>query len=134
MSNEPSSKEEPEDGRLDKWLWTVRVFKLRTLAAKACKAGRVEVNGRVAKAAQTLRAGSVVEVRQGGLTRRLVVLGLPRGRQGAAKVAEFMRDETPPEMVARAAENRVHQAQAGGAGKPAGKRDRRVLRALREKG
>ncbi|AKC83538.1 hypothetical protein IMCC26134_13525 [Verrucomicrobia bacterium IMCC26134] len=119
-----------EDARLDKWLWTVRVFKTRPMAAEACRSGRVQVNGREAKAAHSLRAGQIVEVRVGAVTRKLVMLAVPRGRQAAARLSDFMRDETPPEVYARAAEISREQAQAGAAGKPVGKRDRRARREL----
>jgi ribosome-associated heat shock protein Hsp15 len=119
-----------EDARLDKWLWTVRVFKTRPMAAEACRAGRVQVNGREAKASHSLRAEQVVEVRMGAVTRKLVMLAVPRGRQGAARLGDFMRDETPPEVYARAAEISREKAQAGAAGKPEGKRDRRARKEL----
>lgn len=102
----PSDTDEKEPVRADKWLWMVRVFKTRELAAEACRAGRVQVDGREVKPAHTLRAGHVVEVRQGALTRRLVVLAAPRARQGAARLGDFLRDETPAEDYAQAAEVR----------------------------
>lgn len=125
-----ASCQETDGARLDKWLWTMRVFKTREAAAEACRSGRVEVNGREAKAAHGLRAGQVVEVRQGALRRRLVVIAFPKGRQGAAAVGEFMRDETPPEVYAQAEEIRREQHLAGGAGKSEDKRERRERRAL----
>ncbi len=118
-----------DDARLDKWLWLVRAYKTRALAAEACRLGRVQVDGREAKPAATVRIGQVVEARQGIVTRRLVVLGIPRGRQGAAKAAEFARDETPPEMLAAAREQRVQNILAGGGTKPT-KRDLRARRKL----
>ena len=119
----------PDDARLDKWLWTVRAFKTRALAAEACRLGRVTVDGREAKPAATVRIGQVIEARQGLLPCRWAVLGVPRGRQGAAKVAEFARDETPPEALAVMREQRVQHILAGGAGRPS-KRDRRAREAL----
>lgn len=121
---------EPKGLRLDKWLWMVRVFKTRDLAADACKSGHVTVNGRDAKPAQALTPGQVVEVRQGIVSRRLVMLLCPPGRQAAARLGEFVRDETPPEVYARAAEIRVQQRLAGAIGKSADKRERRVRRAF----
>ncbi len=118
-----------EDARLDKWLWTVRAYKTRALAAEACRLGRVVVDGREAKPAASVRPGQVVEARQGIILRRLVVLGLPRGRQGAAKTGDFVRDETPPEALEAARQQRVQHILAGGAARPT-KRDRRVRDAL----
>lgn len=119
----------PEDARLDKWLWMVRAYKTRADAAEACRLGRVEVEGRVAKPAQSVRAGQVVTARQGLVTRRWIVLGVPRGRQGAAKVVGFAREETPPEELAAAREQRAQHVLAGGGERPT-KRDRRAREAL----
>jgi len=119
-----------EDARLDKWLWMVRVFKTRALAAEACRAVRVKVNGGDAKASHSVRSGQIIEVRTGPLTRKLVALGVPPGRQGAAKLEMFIRDETAPEVYAQAAEQRAQQRLAGAAGKPASKRERRERREL----
>jgi ribosome-associated heat shock protein Hsp15 len=118
-----------DDARLDKWLWLVRAYKTRADAAEACRLGRVLLAGREAKPAATVRIGQVVEACQGIVNRRLVVLGIPRGRQAAAKVAEFMRDETPPEMIAEAREQRLQNILAGGGNKPS-KRDLRQRRKL----
>ncbi|MCU0792615.1 MAG: S4 domain-containing protein [Opitutaceae bacterium] len=117
------------DARLDKWLWTVRVFKTRAEAAEACRLGRVTADGRPAKAAHTVRPGQRIEVRQGLVTRQLVVQGAPRGRQAAAKIGEFVRDETPAEELAAAREQRVQNILAGGGERPT-KRDRRAREAL----
>lgn len=128
----PQNRAAPEgadDARLDKWLWMVRAYKTRALAAEACRQGRVTVDGREAKPAAPVRPGLVVEARQGIITRRLVVLGVPRGRQGPAKAREFARDETPPEALEAAREQRVQHILAGGGGRPT-KRDRREREAL----
>lgn len=117
------------DARLDKWLWAVRVFKTRALAAEACRLGRVSVEGREAKASLGLRPGQRVEAQQGLIVRRLLVLGLPRGRQSPAKAKEFVRDETPAELVEEAREQRVQHLLAGGGGRP-DKRQRRAREAL----
>jgi ribosome-associated heat shock protein Hsp15 len=128
----PAAPADADDARLDKWLWMVRAHKTRALAAEACRLGRVTVDGREAKPAHTIRAGQLVEVRDGLVRRKLAVLGVPRGRQGAARVSEFMRDETPPEMLAAAREQRVQHVLAGGGGRPT-KKDRRARDALRER-
>lgn len=118
-----------EDARLDKWLWCVRAYKTRALAAEACRLGRVTVDGRAAKPASTVRPGWVIEAREGVVTRRLTVLAVPRGRQGAARAKEFVRDETPPEALEVAREQRVQHILAGGGARPT-KRDRRARERL----
>ncbi len=123
----------PGDARLDKWLWAVRAYKTRALAAEACRLGRVTVDGREAKASAGLRPGQVIEARQGLVLRRLVVLGVPRGRQGAAKAKEFARDETPAEALEVAREQRVQHLLAGGGARP-DKHQRKAREAFRERG
>jgi ribosome-associated heat shock protein Hsp15 len=120
-----------DDARLDKWLWTVRAFKTRPLAAEACRSAKVRVDGREAKASHTVRAGQRVEVRQGAITRQLFVLGVPEGRQAASRLGDFIRDETPPEVYVMAAEIAREQRFAGGVGRPSDKHERRARREFR---
>ena len=130
----PQNRESASEGaeaRVDKWLWAVRAYKTRALAAEACRLGRVMIDGREAKASASVRPGQVVEARQGLVPRRFVVLALPRGRQGAAKVAEFARDETAPEDFEAARQQRVQHLLAGGGARPT-KRQRRARDAIWE--
>jgi ribosome-associated heat shock protein Hsp15 len=114
--------------RLDKWLWCVRIFKTRGLATDACREGSIEVNGLPAKPARDVHAGEIVSVRQGLMTRTLVVRAMPAARVGAKKVAEFCEDRTPPEEFEKIRAQRVQQvlARDKGSGRPT-KRDRREL-------
>lgn len=117
--------------RLDRWLWAVRLFKTRSQAAAACRAGSVAVGGGAAKPARELRPGEQVTLRQGLVLRTLVVRGSPPGRVGARLVAQYCEDRTPPEEFAKARADRVGQvlARERGSGRPT-KRDRRALDAL----
>lgn len=79
--------------RLDKWLWFARFARTRSLAAKLCSAGAVTVAGATAsKPGQTVRVGDVVTVRQGRMSRRVVVLAFGERRGGAAE-ARLLYDE-----------------------------------------
>lgn len=117
-----------ETERVDKWLWTVRLFRTRSLATDACRAGSVAVNGQPAKASREVRAGEMVVVRQGLIHRTLAVLGVPRTRVSAKIVAGYCDDRTPPEEFEKVRRQPVQQflARAKGAGRPT-KRDRRLL-------
>lgn len=119
--------------RLDKWLWAVRVFRTRSLAGDACRAGSVAVNELPAKPARDVRAGEVVTVRVGLMVRTLRVVGVPRSRVGAKLVPEFCAELTPPGEWAKAREQGVQQflAREKGSGRPT-KRDRRLLDRLFE--
>ena len=114
--------------RVDAWLWAVRVYKTRSLATSACRAGHVRVNGERAKAAQQVRPGDEVRVRIAGFDRQLVVRKTITKRVGAALVAESVEDRTPPppprELTA------FVPIRDRGAGRPT-KRERRDIDRLR---
>jgi ribosome-associated heat shock protein Hsp15 len=115
-------------GRLDKWLWAVRIFKSRSLASDACRAGSVTVNELPAKPARDVRPGETITVQQGLVLRTLKVLDVPRSRVGAKLVANFCTDLTPQEEFDKRRENPVQHilAREKGSGRPT-KRDRRLL-------
>lgn len=83
--------------RVDKWLWAVRIFKTRTIAADACKKGRVMVGGVSVKPSRTVRVDDVVQVRKSPVTFSFRVLALADKRMGAKLVPNFMENVTPPE-------------------------------------
>jgi ribosome-associated heat shock protein Hsp15 len=116
--------------RLDKWLWAARFFKTRALAAQEIGRGRVSVNGQVAKASRELKAGDLLQLRQGPVQRTLHVRGLSHLR-GPAPVAQGLYEETPESLAARAAAAEAHRQGTEPAtsiehGRPS-KRDRRQL-------
>jgi ribosome-associated heat shock protein Hsp15 len=116
--------------RLDKWLWAARFYKTRALAAEDIAKGRLTVNEQVAKAGRELREGDVVELRQGGATRVVVVRALSRLR-GPAPTAQALYEETAESVerrLARVAERKLspEPAAAIDQGRPT-KRDRRKL-------
>lgn len=117
--------------RVDRWLWSVRLFKTRSLATDACRAGSVEVGDQVVKPAREVRPGDIVTVRQGLIVRTLHVIGLPAARIGAVRLPEFCEDRTAPEEFEKARLHRVQQlmAREAGSGRPT-KRDRRALEDL----
>lgn len=114
--------------RLDKWLWSVRVFKSRSLAADACRAGTVEINDQRVKPARSVRPGEHVVVRQGLIKRTFEVLGVPRSRVGPKLVANYYADLTLPTEFEKARAQPLQQllARDKGSGRPT-KRDRRLL-------
>lgn len=112
--------------RVDAWLWAVRVFKTRSLATAACKAGHVRVNGERAKPAQPLRVGDEVRVRT-DRERVLEVVRLPAKRVGAPAAAESFADHSPPPPPREA--RLVVGVRDRGAGRPT-KRDRREIERL----
>lgn len=88
--------DDPEYVRLDKWLWSVRVFKTRADATEACRGSAIKVNEQSAKPATKIRIGDTLKIRKRGITLTLKVKGLIEKRVGAQKVQEFCTDETSP--------------------------------------
>lgn len=114
-------------GRLDKWLWSVRLFKTRSLATDACRAGSVVINGQPAKPARDVRAGETVVVQQGLVTRTVMVVAIPKSRVGPKVVPTYCEDRTPAEEFEKAKAAPIQQllARERGTGRPT-KRDRRA--------
>jgi len=117
--------------RIDKWLWSVRLFKTRTLAASVCRAGKIKLNGEPVKPSRSIKAGDVISFRSGPIIRTLLVESFPPSRVSAKLVPEFCTDLTPPEeyeklKLAEAAERPFFHS---GKGRPT-KRDRRKLDGL----
>ncbi|MEW6157979.1 MAG: RNA-binding S4 domain-containing protein, partial [Verrucomicrobiota bacterium] len=81
--------------RVDKWLWSVRLYKSRTLASAACLAGAVHINGAAVKPSRTVHVGDVISARIGEITRTVKVVALLESRVGAKLVPQFMQDLTP---------------------------------------
>ena len=126
-----------ETMRLDKWLWCARFYKTRSLATEEIAKGRVTVNGQAAKPARDLRCGDTVALRQGPVTRTVLVRALS-GARGPAPVAQLLYEETPESIAARerAAEQRRLAPEPAAAlqeGRPT-KRDRRSIDRARDWG
>lgn len=84
--------------RIDKWLWAVRLYKTRSIAAEACKKGHVSMNGVNLKPARTIKVGDVVQVRKSPITLSLKVIQAIENRVSAKLVPEMLQDVTPPEQ------------------------------------
>jgi ribosome-associated heat shock protein Hsp15 len=110
--------------RIDRWLWAVRLVKTRSLAAQACQAGHVQINGRRAKPASSIRVGDMVRARLGGRERVVEVAQLPGSRVGAESAAACLIDHSPPPPPRHPLEGLGPRDR--GAGRPT-KRDRRQL-------
>lgn len=125
-----ASDPEHDKLRLDKWLWAARFFKTRGLAADEIGKGRVQVNGRPAKASREVRPGDRIALRQGTVPRTVLVRGVSALR-GPAAVAQALYEETPESLALRAelAAQRRQGVEPGlslDQGRPT-KRDRRQL-------
>lgn len=83
------------EARIDKWLWAVRIFKTRSIAADAVKKGRVMVNNVLVKPSRLIKPGDIVKVRKAPVTYSFRVLQLVQNRLGAKLVPEYAENITP---------------------------------------
>lgn len=86
------------EARIDKWLWASRIYKTRTLAADACKNGRVTINGAQAKPSRTVKPGDEVSVKKSPVTYTFRVKQPIEKRVGAKLVPDILENITPPEQ------------------------------------
>lgn len=116
------------EARLDKWLWAARIYKTRTLAADACKNGRVSINGAQAKPSRTVKPGDTVAVKKAPLTYSFRVLQAIEKRVGAKLLPDVLEDVTPKEQYDLLEMSRISGFvnRARGTGRPT-KKDRRAL-------
>lgn len=131
-STVPSPAELPTQTavRIDKWLWAVRLYKTRSMAAEACRCGQVRIDEQPVKASRDVRPGDLITARTGPITKTVRVRAVLEDRVGAAKVPEFLEDLTPPEELQRLKDASLHPAwRPPGAGRPT-KRERRLLDAF----
>lgn len=85
--------------RIDKYLFAMRIYKTRTIAADACKKGRIKMDGREMKPSKTFRIGDTFTVRKGPITYTYRVLQLSENRLGAKLVPDYMQDITAPDQL-----------------------------------
>lgn len=90
-----------EKTRLDKYLWAIRLFKTRTLAAAACDTGKVKFDGSQAKAARNVSIGDEYEVKTEAKRWRIKVTGLLEKRVAAPEAIKNYIDITPEEEIQR---------------------------------
>jgi len=116
------------EARLDKWLWAVRIFKTRSIAADACKKGRVSLNGTQVKASHTVKINDVVQVRKPPITYSFKVLQAIEKRVGAKLVPQMLENVTTPDQWELLEMSKISGFvdRAKGSGRPT-KKDRRQL-------
>ena len=117
-----------EEVRIDKWLWAVRLYKTRSQAAEACRAGKVKLGGVPVKSSHDVKVGEVYEITIEQLHKVVEVKALLGNRVGAKLVPDFMNDLTPAEEYERIQMIRQYnfERRDRGAGRPT-KRERRDI-------
>ena len=114
--------------RIDKWLWAARFYKTRSLATEEIDKNRVRINDLEVKPAKEVKVGDRVALRQGPVTRTLVVRGIS-DKRGGAPAAQLLYEETEASVKLReqlAEQQRLEPANSQEHGRPT-KRDRRSI-------
>jgi ribosome-associated heat shock protein Hsp15 len=117
-----------ESVRIDKYLWAVRLFKTRSLAAEACKKGRVIIDEQPVKSSRVIRRGDKVSIKVPPAVKTYKILDLSEKRMGAKLVPDYLEDITPKEELDLLDMARMTQklSRPRGTGRPT-KKDRRDL-------
>ena len=116
------------EARLDKWLWAARIYKTRTIAADACKNGRITINGAQAKPSRTVKAGDEVGVRKPPITYTFRVKQAIEKRVGAKLLPDVLENITDAAQYELLEMSKISGFvnRARGTGRPT-KQDRRAL-------
>ena len=122
-----------EEARIDKWLWASRIFKTRSIAADACKNGRVTVGNVTVKPSRMVKVGETVSVRKPPITYSFRILKTIEQRVGAKLLPEIYENVTAPGQYELLEMTRISGFvdRARGTGRPT-KKDRRSLDAFLE--
>lgn len=120
------------NARIDKWLWTVRIFKTRSIATEECKKGRVKVNEAEIKPSKDVKPGDIITVRKPPVVYTYKVKDIPKSRIGAKLVPDYLENFTPADELAKLEPGFLafQGARARGAGRPT-KKERRTLDDIR---
>lgn len=116
------------EARLDKWLWAARIYKTRTLAADACKNGRVTINGAQAKPSRVVKVGDEVGVKKSPITYTFRVKQAIEKRVGAKLLPDVLENITSAQQYELLEMSRISGfvGRARGMGRPT-KKERRAL-------
>ena len=116
------------EARIDKWLWAARIFKTRTIAADACKNGRVTIGGVNVKPSRMVKEGEIIDVRKPPVTYSYRILKCIENRVGAKLIPEIFENVTDPHQYEILEMTRISGFvdRARGTGRPT-KKDRRQL-------
>lgn len=120
-----------EEARIDKWLWAARIFKTRSIAADACKNGRVAVGGTNVKPSRMVKVGETVSVRKPPITYSFKILQAIEQRVGAKLIPQVYENVTTPDQYELLEMTRISGFvdRARGTGRPT-KKERRSLDAF----
>ena len=122
-----------DSARIDRWLWAARVFKTRSIAADACKNGRVTISGVNVKPSHVIKRGEVINVKKPPITYSFRVIDCIEQRVGAKLLPQVYENVTAPQQYELLEMSRISGFinRARGTGRPT-KKERRALDAFIE--
>ena len=114
--------------RIDKFLWSVRFYKTRTIATEEIKKNRVSIGANVVKSSKEVKAGDVIKIRKNQIEYKIKVIDIPKSRVGAKLVALYVVDMTEKEQyeILRMRKESQDYYRHKGIGRPT-KKDRRDM-------
>ena len=114
--------------RIDKYLWSVRLFKTRSIATEYCRKGHIKMDDKSCKPSKELFGNELFTVRKNQINYKILVLGIPESRVGAKLVDLYRKDLTPKEEFEKTALLKYSKDyyRKKGAGRPT-KKDRRDI-------
>ncbi|MCT4615148.1 MAG: RNA-binding S4 domain-containing protein [Marinifilaceae bacterium] len=121
-----------EKVRIDKWLWAVRIFKTRSIAAEACKKGKVSIANSTVKASRDVKIGEIIDIKFPPIIRSYKVKDISGKRMGAKLAVDFVEEVTDQTQFDILNETKVYgfEVRERGAGRPT-KHDRRSIDKLK---
>ena len=120
--------------RIDKFLWSVRIYKTRSIATDEIKKNRVSIGGQFAKASKEVKQGDTIFIKKNQIELKIKILQIPKSRLGAKLFPDYIKDQKDNEQYEILRMNRLEQIyyRAKGEGRPT-KKDRRDLGEFIEK-
>ena len=85
--------------RIDKWLWAVRIFKTRSIAAEACKKGKIMIDGMAVKPSRNIKINDIIQIKRPPIVYSFKVLALTENRLGAKLVPEYLENVTTADQL-----------------------------------
>lgn len=119
---------EQKSVRIDKFLWAVRLFKTRSVAAEACKKGKIQINEQQVKSSRMVKVGDVIFIKNAPIYRQYEILDISERRMGAKLTPDFIKEITPESDLEMLEVTRLANSmnRARGSGRPT-KKERRDL-------
>jgi len=120
--------------RLDKYLWSVRLYKTRSKATEACKSGRITIQGKIPKPSANIKSGDIIHIKKDYVNMIIKVVQVLEKRVGAKLVDQYMEDLTPEDEYNKReiAKNTAYEYRDRGLGRPT-KKERREIDDFKKK-